>query len=555
MASRAAATHACDACRRRKVKCDATDLCANCRISRLPCQYTYKPKKRGPKAPGLARNPRSAPEPEHVHIAPSPPSTEDTSFWPSPTSSSFEGGKDPVKTAGLARTIRHRLLETLQSSLPSMVMLDIVNYCIDLYMQYTFPSAPSVHEPTLRAGAARFFAEPIVPDLHLFGAGCWPEQVADMRSFALITALCASNASMMPESLISYRESLAIPFLGASRAMLQLFEDWDLEHPTSSSILTRVFHSSALQQTTGKTAVAFHVLGQATLLVLAMRLYREESLRAFDDIEAHILRSLFWQIYAADQASACLCSRPHLLHEASLGEKISLRPPSEGERLTPLLDPSRPGADEIFETRLRVGFHFLPHLWSSAARLLLDVRSSGRADAETGAALRTHLTKAYMNFLSIMDGLPPWLQAANLMATPDDGAAARFQKAAFWVQRCTTLVTFQCLRLVILQQCIESEAWDVVGLTDQSLTLSLTKLGVIHDFVQTLDDIPFIYVQVKGEPTVERIRRVGIVLLEMICNEEDETIKLRAKHYFTRLLHILTRLDSHASDEMNSWQQ
>lgn len=407
-----------------------------------------------------------------------------------------------MKTAGLARTIRHRLLETLQSSLPSMVVLDIVNYCIDLYMQYTFPSAPSVHEPTLRAGAARFFAEPIVPDLHLFRASCWPEQVADMRSFALITALCASNASMMPESLIPYRESLAIPFLGASRAMLQLFEDWDLEHPTSSSILTRVFHSSALQQTTGKTAVAFHVLGQATLLVLAMRLYREESLRAFDDVEAQILRSLFWQIYAADQASACLCSRPHLLHEASLGERISLRPPGESECLTPLLDPSRPGADKIFETRLRVGFYFLPHLWSSAARLLLDVRSSGRADAETGAAPRTHLTKAYMNFLSIMDGLPPWLQAANLMATPDDGAAARFQKAAFWVQRCTTLVTFQCLRLVILQQCIESEAWDVVGLTNQSLTLSLTKLGMIHDFVQTLDDIPFIYVQVKGEPTV-----------------------------------------------------
>ena len=48
---------------------------------------------------------------------------------------------------------------------------------------------------------------------------------------------------------------------------------------------------------------------------------------------------------------------------------------------------------------------------------------------------------------------------------------------------------------------------------------------------------------------------MGIILLEMICNEEDETIKLRAKHYFTRLLHILTRLDSHASDEMNSWQQ
>ena len=419
-----------------------------------------------------------------------------------------------MDTVGLAWRIRQSLLETLQTALPSMVVLDIVNYCIDLYMQYTFPSAPSVHEPTLRAAATRFFAEPTPPDPQLFRANCWPEHVADMRSFALITALCASNASMMPQSLIPYRGALAIPFLGASRAMLRLFEDWDLEHPTSSSILTRISQSSALQQTTGKTAVAFHVLGQATLLVLTMGLYREESLRAFDDVEAQILRSLFWQVYAADQASACLCSRPYLLHETSLGEKISLHPAGEGDRLTPLLDPSRPGADETFETRLLVGFNFLPHLWSSAARLLIDLRSSGRADAEANAAPRTHLTKAYMNFLGIMDGLPPWLQAANLMATQDDGAAARFQKAAFWVQRCTTLVTFQCLRLVILQQCIDNEAWDVVGLTDQSLTLSLTMLGVTHDFTQTLDDIPFIYVQVKGEPTVSCLH---VLVSELKC--------------------------------------
>lgn len=25
---------------------------------------------------------------------------------------------------------------------------------------------------------------------------------------------------------------------------------------------------------------------------------------------------------------------------------------------------------------------------------------------------------------------------------------------------------------------------------------------MVHDFVQTLDDIPFVYLQVKGEPTV-----------------------------------------------------
>jgi hypothetical protein len=41
-----------------------------------------------------------------------------------------------------------------------------------------------------------------------------------------------------------------------------------------------------------------------------------------------------------------------------------------------------------------------------------------------------------------------------------------------------------------------------MGLNNQPLTLPLTKIEMVHDFVQTLDDIPFIYIQIKGEPTV-----------------------------------------------------
>lgn len=41
-----------------------------------------------------------------------------------------------------------------------------------------------------------------------------------------------------------------------------------------------------------------------------------------------------------------------------------------------------------------------------------------------------------------------------------------------------------------------------MGLNDQPLTLEITKIGTVHDFVQTLEDIPFVYLQVKGEPTV-----------------------------------------------------
>lgn len=71
-----------------------------------------------------------------------------------------------------------------------------------------------------------------------------------------------------------------------------------------------------------------------------------------------------------------------------------------------------------------------------------------------------------MEFLCIMDDLPHWLQAANLTICRDDGEGAQFQKMTFWVQRCTILVAFQCLRLIILEQYINNNVSDVMGLND-----------------------------------------------------------------------------------------
>lgn len=42
-------------------------------------------------------------------------------------------------------------------------------------------------------------------------------------------------------------------------------------------------------------------------------------------------------------------------------------------------------------------------------------------------------------------------------------------------------------------------------------------------------------------------------MLEMTFDPENETIQERAKLYFIKLLDILGRLDSKASDDMSSW--
>ncbi|RDW74898.1 hypothetical protein BP6252_06040 [Coleophoma cylindrospora] len=292
----------------------ATEVCANCRISQLSCRYTSVPRKRGPKVPGTPRIQRPQ---DHGPVT-------DDQLWLSPVSytehqepgeatSNSQPGQlahifslpvadaTPGPTPEWAQSIRDGLLAFMSSALPAVPALDAVNKCIDVYMQYTFPTTPMVHEPTLRASASRFFSSTCGSDL--FEAQSQQEEIARIQAFSLITALCASVSSVMPDSLLPHRQIIASPCLEASREMLKAIEDYDIENPNSSSIVIRIFHATALQHLTGKTALSYYILGQATLLIRHMRLHSEEALMSHEPLEAQLLRYIFWQLYAADKAS------------------------------------------------------------------------------------------------------------------------------------------------------------------------------------------------------------------------------------------------------------
>ena len=250
---------------------------------------------------------------------------------------------------------------------------------------------------------------------------------------------------------------------------------------------------------TGKKGAAFQVVGQATLLALSLQLYKEDSIIRNDPVESQLLRLTFWHLYFSDKASACLGTRPCLLDESLFDGELTLHPC--GEPFTSLLDTNKPWYEKPYEEHLLIGYSLITRLWSSAARLILGIRSfdKGIEDKETRI---TRLTQEYLHFVGIMDGLPHWLQLSSIMTSPEDGSVACFQKKSFWVQRCTLTMTFQCLRLVVLQQCIDSSRYDIMGLVGQPLTLSMKKAEIIQDFLQAMDDIPFIYHQIKGEPSV-----------------------------------------------------
>lgn len=437
--------------------------------------------------------------------------------WQSANMSSPAASQDTLYSCRTDRLIWERLLAAVKPVLPDLSVVDVVNNCIDLYMRYTFPTAPLVHEPSLRTAASFFFSD--TAPTNVFRTDSGEERVAQLRAFCLVTGLCASIASVIPEDLLPHRRFLTVPFLNASREALAAFEDHDLEHPNSASLTIRSFHSTAMQQNTGKFGAAWHIHSQACLLAQHLRLYSEQTVNQHDALEAHLLRLNFWQLYASDKAASAFRTRPFTLHETLFDEELTLQP--YGEQHIFLLDQDRSADNRLLEERLLVGFHLIRTIWSSAASLLSALRSYPRSRTEE---TRSRLGQEYLDFMGLIDDLPPWLRISKIASPHDDGDVAAAHKPSFWVQRCTVMVTFYCLRLVILQQCVDSDACEVAGFArDQVSTLLVKKFEMIQDFIQTLEDIPFLYLQVKGEPNVSSSVALTVGRRLTITTDREDT--------------------------------
>ncbi|KAJ3467544.1 hypothetical protein MRS44_005108 [Fusarium solani] len=512
-------------------------------------------KRRGPRVPNIGRRLGNVPEVERSPVVEeeeeqqpqqpptNPPAWRDAAVLgrlQNHVTASHRG--DPFTLTRLSRIIAEGLSASIKSELPDLSLGNITSHCIDLYVRFTFPTAPLIHEPTVRKDASIFFSDATVDPFETDGEY---QQIARMRAFALITSLCAMVASVMPESLLPYRDHLARPFLSASREMLSCFEIHDLDSPTAASLTIRMFQSVAMQHITGKANVAWHIHGHATLIAQRLRLYSERSIEKYDTLEGQLLRLNFWHLYSSDMTAAALRARPFTLHETLFDEALSVK--SEGVHNVSLLDPASTLNDATFEPQLLIGFHLIRRISSEASELLFGIRAYQRQRIEASRAL---LLRQYMEFMSLLDDLPPWLRLSNIFSSLRNSDANAAHEPSFWVQRSTILVSYHCLRLVILQECIESEAYEIAGLDGHSPALLFKKMEMVQDFMRTLEDIPLLYLQVKGEPHVERMRRVGAILLEFIQVVEDEHLQSRAKALLRRLLDTLAKLDSKACEDL-----
>ncbi|KAM0428518.1 hypothetical protein ACHAPT_006878 [Fusarium lateritium] len=586
---------ACDSCKRRKVKCDNTDFCANCRLSQLRCQRTIPRQRRGRRVTNKPSDESAAAVEDTIPCAASRYDASDGDHGRDRTVSALDHGSQEAQdrshthlgllhdesTNGIQQTfpslsppgpgvlgsaiesycensrqIHMNLLAAVSPVLPAEALLDAVHHYIDLFMQYHFSNSPIIFESTLRAHASLLRPPDDAGSTHQLYSLEPSTQLASMKGFAIITAMCASITSVMPASLVSDRQLLSVSFLHASRAMLRLYEDNDLEHPDSSSLIIRQWHCVALQNTTGKTGSAWHYHGEATLLAQRLRLYNEGSVRRIPGRESQLQRACFWQLYLTDIAGVATGTRIPVLSEALFDGGLTLR--ERGDRDEALLDPSRSCNQGSLEDRLVIGFHFKIRMWSLATSIIRGIKailehqeSSVEGTSRLpGASEPTHLIEAYLAYTGLMDDLPTWLQRPDTAPESVTEEVCAYQKTCFWVQRCSIMSAFHCLKLIILQCCVEFGTPAIMGFSNHATSLAMKKIEIAHDFLQDLLTVPFLCLKIQGEPAVQRIRRVGTIVLQVGQTVRHETIKARSETLLTHLLDLLAKLDSKASDSI-----
>lgn len=272
-----------------------------------------------------------------------------------------------------------------------MSPVEAVQSCISVFFQRSFPNQPILHELSLRRHAENYFGEPGSRDAGASAAaGTSPAAPRDaafeidpnvsaietMRSFALVTAVAAMVSLLHGKTVISWGTATGPLFLRVSRAMLKEYEDEDISCPNSSSLQIRMLFSTCLQLT-GHNELAWHVVGEASMMAFRMHLYSERVLAQYEPLEGTLLRACFWMLYTSDCTVTCTGKRAGVLHEPLLFDG-DLDIQMIGPDHVPMLDPGNPFHKNGLETRILESFHLHRRTWALAARLMLAIRSYSR---------------------------------------------------------------------------------------------------------------------------------------------------------------------------------
>ncbi|KAK0102632.1 hypothetical protein ONS95_006236 [Cadophora gregata] len=460
--------------------------------------------------------------------------------------------------------------------------------CVDHYFECLYPLMPIVYRPKIELG------------LCLLQPGIERREM-DLEVFTLTVALCAITAAVVPSTIFSQGSLVAEKFYCTSKRSMELYRR--IEKPSSSSIAIRYFQSG-YTHSVGKPRTTWDELESAIELAQIMRLHEESSYAGMDVVESQLCRRLFWILFTGDKSAAILGKHQITLGRYLLesGITVCYSESLDGEDINMRLD----SGESV--PRLVTGFNLNQDVWHAGYLVLLEIEKlrekyRGLEEGEDGPrrlptpAELSHISDLNIAFETCLDNAPTCLRASpTLSHSPESFFFGQEREApplprAFALHRINLQVTYQCLRLVILQAMASnitpyynvSHIWAPfspltymspgaasnsdhasptlarnISTPEESIlvrepsVLLLQKVRIAEEMLHILHTSSLENLRLNGESCVEKIRLVGAAMLEIVDHHGDSPVAGMASRFKELYPHILAHLRSKASDSLAS---
>jgi hypothetical protein len=253
---------ACDACHRRKVKCDGLNPCRNCSSAQLSCTYHAIPQKKGPKG-------------SRAKVISELRETQRQTTLSTKVANRLNGLHSPPCSPSLAPT-------------PGLLTNEIVKECIDFFFANMYPTLPILHRQRLEQQAR--FAD------------------RDIDTYCLLTSLCAfmmiQPGMAIPGDPLGLDSMPGANLVSGTMLMeetLRVRKGYDhLESPTLGSLVTSFFLFGCYFGLDLHNKAWFH-LREATTLAHILGMNKEETYLQFDAIESSRRRRLYWLLFVTER--------------------------------------------------------------------------------------------------------------------------------------------------------------------------------------------------------------------------------------------------------------
>ncbi|KAK3988575.1 putative maltose fermentation regulatory protein [Cladorrhinum sp. PSN332] len=267
-----AVKRACDACHRRKVRCDGVNPCSNCTGAALGCTYLAVPQKKGPKG-SRAKVINELKEKQQLQA------------------NRPQNGINGASTSpSLAPT-------------PRLLTKEMINACVEFFFNHMYPSMPILDRGRLEHDI--MYAD------------------QDIGIYCLLTSFCAFVSLQPGMVLPNMGMSMNDPFnpdmmmggniLTSTNLMeetIRVRKGEDFTVPRTLNTLCTDFFLFAVHHGLEMHDKAWFYLRQATTLAHISRMNEEPQSMQYDAIDASRCRRLYWLLFVTERAYALQLRRP-----------------------------------------------------------------------------------------------------------------------------------------------------------------------------------------------------------------------------------------------------